>query len=73
MLAGESSSSGMQVMLVANAYAVLLFSFGIGKGMTEIAARQSDEISRNTEQKIGGACMNVDGFQVLGPREPNML
>ena len=48
MLAGESSSSGMQVMLVANAYAVLLFSFGIGKGMTEIAVGQSDEVSRNT-------------------------
>ena len=67
MLAGESSSCGVQVLLVANAYVVLLLSFGIGKGVAVIAVGQSNEVSRNTQQKIGGTSFNVDGFQVLGP------
>ena len=48
ILAGKRTSCGVQVMLVADYYVVLIFPLGIGKGVAVIAVGQSDEISRNS-------------------------
>ena len=48
MFAGKRASCGVQVMFVADAYVVLIFPLGVGKGVAVIAVGHSDEIARNS-------------------------